>query len=163
MSTGPWSGADLGADGTFTTSPRLRAHVYAAHSHCSGFPTPRACALLAYNTAETYAASWVEIRANIGQAASDVDSLVAMDFEVGAAEVAPEASQWMRFAVRYFHLGHSVYRRVRHLCLHRKYDANAEIQLRAKMLPALEFPPVEEAVAGFEIFETLFADDEQAT
>ena len=60
-----------GPEGAFKTSPRLRAPAYKAHVHRSGFAIPCAYALLPNKTAETYASTWVAIRANIGQEASD--------------------------------------------------------------------------------------------
>ena len=59
-------------------------------------------------------------------------------------------------------LGGSVYRQVQKLDLHRKYDAEDEFQLRAKMLSSVAFPQVGEVAAGFGRIETLFADDENA-
>ena len=48
----------LGPDGTFKTSPRLRAHVYTAHVHFSVFSIPRAYAILPEKKAGAYAAIW---------------------------------------------------------------------------------------------------------
>ena len=105
---------------------------------------------------------WAAIRVNIGQGSADVDRLVTIDFEVASIGAESAAFPGVRFAGGYFHLGESVYRHVQKLGLHRKYDADAEFQLRAKMLSVLEFLPVGEVVAEFELLETLFAEDEQA-
>ena len=151
-----------GADGTFKTSPRLRAQVYTARAHCSGFAIPFLYALLPNNTAETYAAMWAAIRVNIGQEAADVDRLVAIDFEVAADGAASAALHGVRRACCYFHLVKPVYRRVQKLGLHHKYTAESEFQLRAKMLSSVAYLTIGEVAAGFGLLETLFADDAQA-
>ena len=151
-----------GPDGTFKTSPMLRAQAYTAHAHFSGFGIPCLHDLLPDKTAATYAAKWAAIRANIAQEASDVDRLVEIDFEVAAVGAESAAFHGARFACFYFHLGRSVYRQVQKLGLLSKYAAEAEFQLRANMISAYAFLPVDDVAAGFQIPDPLFADDEQA-
>ena len=152
----------LGAGGTFKTSPRLRAHVYTAHAHFSGFPTPCAHALLPSKTADTYESTWAEIRANICQEAADADRMVAIDFEAEAVAAAPAAFPRIRCEGCCCHLGKSVYRQAHQLGIKTEYAADAEFQLRAKLLTAASFLPVAEVSAGFDLLETLYAGDEQA-
>ena len=85
-----------------------------------------------------------------------------MDVEVGAVGVAPASFPGMRLPGCYSQMGESFYREAQKRGLHRKYAADDGPQLRAKMLSAPEFPPVEEVLAGFDHIATLFADDEQA-
>ena len=136
--------------------------MYTVHAHCSGFAIPCVYAILPNKTAETHAAMWAAIRANIGQEAADVDRMVAIDFEDASIGTAPEAFHGVRFAGSYFHLAQSVCRQVQKLGLHRIYDADAEFQLRPKMISALAFLPVGEVAAGFELLDTLSAEEEKA-
>ena len=135
--------------------------MYTAHAHCSGFVIPRAYALLPNKTAETYSIMWEPIRANIGQEAADLDRLVTIDFEIASIGAASAAFPGVRFAGCYFYLGQPVYLQVHQLGLQRKYASDAEFQLRAKMIPAIAFLLAEDVVAGLELLEALFADDEQ--
>ena len=149
------------SDGTFKAAPRLWVQVYTIHALVSGFLIPCAYALLPNKTTETYATMWNAIRAQVGDEAADADRLLTVDFEQASINAASAAFPRMTFAGCYFHLGQSVYRNLQQHGLQAKYASDPEFKLRVKMLSAIAFLPIEDAVAGFDMLDPLFENDEQ--
>ena len=135
--------------------------VYTIHALVSGFLIPCAYDLVPNKTSETYATMWHAIRAQVGEESADMARLLTIDFEQAAINAAPSAFPRMTFVGRYLHLGQSVYRNLRQRGIQGKYASAPEFKLRAKMISAIAFLPVEDAVAGVETIATLFENDEQ--
>ena len=104
---------------------------------------------------------WKEIRNLLGPEEDGRERLVTTDFERAAINAFLDTYPQSEVAGRFFHLGQSVYRKVKELGLSGKYLADEGCRLRAKTLAALAFLPIEEVTEGYELIEGGFADEEQ--
>ena len=106
-----------GADGTFKVFPRLWLQVYTVHAAIGGYRIPCIYALLPDKSQETYIRMWREIRNLAGPGDDGQERLVTMDFERAAINAFLEKFPQSNVAGCFFHLGQSVYRKVKELGL----------------------------------------------
>ena len=137
------------ADGTFKLVPILFFQLYTIHfQYASGINPAAVYCLLTNKTRETYDRVMVELKRLIPSAAP---SVILTDFETAAMSSFAQSYPAARITGCYFHLCQAVLRKVNELGMKADYEANDDMRVMVRCLPALSHVPVDSVEEAFDL------------
>ena len=137
------------ADGTFKVVPPLFEQLYTIHGLQENVAVPLIYALLPNKTEETCLTLLREIKKLLPATAAQPKTIMT-DFEVAMINAIQIEFQQTVNRGCFFHFSQCIFRRIQENGLKREYEANPEIAITLKMLPALAFVPIQDIVDAFE-------------
>ena len=128
-------------------SPPLFAQMYTIHAEYLGAVHPLVYALLPNKAENTYNRMFTELKRlqpNLNP------TLVVTDFERAAINALATAFPNVSTAACFFHFSHSIWRKIQEFGLATLYRTDANFMLKAKMLLAVAFVPVQHIDAYYD-------------
>lgn len=127
------------ADGTFKVAPELFFQVYSLHCEVGGSVLPAAYMLLTRKNCPTYTRA---LSALIGECGGVCEpSTIIVDYELAAINAFKTVLPTSDVRGCFFHLSQCVYRKVQSEGLQELYACDPQINLEARMIPALSMVP----------------------
>ncbi|CAN7984259.1 unnamed protein product [Ixodes pacificus] len=127
------------ADGTFKVAPELFFQVYSLHCEVGGSVLPAAYMLLTRKNYPTYTPA---LSALIGECGGVCEpSTIIVDYELAAINAFKTVLPTSDVRGCFFHLSQCVYRKVQSEGLQELYARDPQINLEARMIPALSMVP----------------------
>lgn len=134
-------------DGTFKTVPTIFTQLYTIHGIFNSNIVPAVYMILPNKKQSTYSKCIQELLILNYELNPKT---IMIDFEKGAINAFKNAFPHTCIKGCFFHFNQSVYRKVQEFGLKRRYDTDSAFALKLRLLCALAFIPVEEAVMVFE-------------
>ncbi|XP_042148461.1 uncharacterized protein LOC121837088 [Ixodes scapularis] len=135
------------ADGTFKVAPELFYQVYSLHCEVGGSILPAAYILLTRKDCGTYTRALNTLNAECG---GDCEPrTVTVDYELAAINAFRAVFPSADVRGCFFHLSQCVYRRLQSEGLQELYAFDPDINLEARMIPALAIVPQDDVEGAF--------------